>query len=164
MREELGLRPAAPLCPWKLAQYLHIPVFALSAYAGLHPQEVRYLMTGEGQKDFSAVTCMIGRKRLIIHNDAHDPKRQASNLAHEIAHALLDHPSHVAPTAQGARSFDKACEDEANWMGPALLISDEAALYIAANMSVDEASDYYKASKEVIQMRLNVTAAYKRVA
>lgn len=164
MRSELGLRPADPLCPWTLAGYLGIPVMPLSAYAAEHPEAVGLFSSGAGQREFSAVTSAIGRRRFIIHNDAHDKKRQASNLAHEIAHALLMHPTHSVLNDQGNRNFIRDIEDEANWLGPALLISEEAALFIAGRMSVAEASDHYGASREVVQMRLNVCGARKRVA
>lgn len=56
-------------------------------------------------------------------------------------------------------------EEEANWLGPALLISEEAALWIVRNgISKSEASAQYDVTEEVIQMRINLTAAIKRVA
>ena len=164
MRRELLLRPFDPLCPWRLCDHLHIPIYELSAFAKQHPKEVAFLGSTQGKKDFSAVTLKSGAMRVIIHNDAHDRKRQASNLSHEIAHALLMHPTHQLPDGGGGRHYDKDIEDEASWLGPALLISDEAALFIARQMTVEEASDHFGASKDVVQMRLNVSGAYRRVA
>ena len=66
---------------------------------------------------------MEGLRRTVIYNDAHDRKRQASDLAHEIAHALLHHPTHALLNAQGKRHYEREIEEEANWLGPALLIS-----------------------------------------
>jgi Zn-dependent peptidase ImmA (M78 family) len=103
---------------------------------------------------------------LIIHNDAHDRKRQAANIAHELAHALLIHPLQPLLNAQGERDQSeslKLIEEEASWLGPALLISEEAALNIARRgISIRDASERYGASEDVIRMRLNVTAAHKR--
>ncbi len=46
-------------------------------------------------------------------------------------------------------------------MGPALLILEEAVLHIIkTGMTIDEAFEYYRASKEVINMRINVTGAF----
>jgi Zn-dependent peptidase ImmA (M78 family) len=46
---------------------------------------------------FSAVTVFRGYRRLIVHNENHHPHRQASNLAHELSHTLLEHePSPVS--------------------------------------------------------------------
>ncbi|MEG4081958.1 ImmA/IrrE family metallo-endopeptidase [Microcoleus sp. POL8_C6] len=51
---------------------------------------------------------------------------------------------------------------EANWLGPALLISREAAFHIAkTEMSVVEASRFYRVSEQVITMRLNMSGARK---
>ncbi len=163
LRGELGLRAADPLCPRKLSSFLDIPLTPLSAYSSSNPVDVAYLVSAAGQKEFSAVTYTEGVRRHIIYNDAHAPLRQNSDLAHEIAHALLQHPTHAVLTAQGKRHYEREIEEEANWLGPALLISEEAAL-LAARMSIDEASDYFAATRDVVQMRINVSGARKRVA
>lgn len=165
LRRELGLAPVSPLCPWKLADHLGLPVFPLSWYAATAPDPVRYLRSRNGQKDFSAITLFDGRFRWIIHNDAHDPKRQAANLAHELAHGLLLHPPDPLFTSGGARHYNAEQEEEASWLGPALLISDEAALHIIERkMTMETASNRYGASVQLIQMRLNVSGAVQRVA
>jgi Zn-dependent peptidase ImmA (M78 family) len=103
--------------------------------------------------------------RFIIHNDSHDPKRQAANIAHELAHGLLLHPPKPAFDSNGSRHYNKELEDEANWLGPALLVSDEAALLIATRKTpISVASDQYKVSEDLVRMRLNVSGALIRVA
>jgi Zn-dependent peptidase ImmA (M78 family) len=165
VRKELGLAPYSPLCPWKLANHLGFPIVSLSAYQLAAPESVGYLHSEIGQREFSAITLFVGSMRWIIHNDAHDLKRQAANIAHELAHGLLLHPPKPPFDAAGSRHYDKDREDEANWLGPALLISDEAAMHIAArNLSIQAASDHFGASVPLIQMRLNVTGAFARVA
>lgn len=164
MRRELGLAPVSPLCPWKLAEHLGFPVFPLSEYAAIAPDAVRYLRSKNGQKDFSAITLFDGHFRWIIHNDAHDPKRQAANIAHELAHGLLLHRPAPLFTSAGVRHYNAEQEEEASWLGPALLISDEAALHIVERkMAIEVASDRYGASIQVIQMRMNVSGATRRV-
>jgi len=163
LRQELGLAPYSPLCPWKLAQHLEFLVLPLAAFAEIHPQEVAYFHEKKGQAEFSAVTLCKGPNRLIIHNDAHHRKRQAANIAHELSHGILNHPSKPLLNEAGARHYDPAIEEEANWLGPALLISEEAALLIVERKySLAHASDLYGASEEVVRMRLNVTGAYRR--
>lgn len=86
-------------------------------------------------------------------------------MAHEIAHAILGHEPHPLADPSGKRSFNLEQEDEANWLGPALLISDEAAIFIAENgLDLNEASNFFAVSREIVQMRLNVSGARKRVA
>ncbi|SHJ77565.1 protein of unknown function [Aureimonas altamirensis DSM 21988] len=164
MRRELELQPIDPICPWALCEHLGIPVQALSEFGQHASEAVAYLGTPKGRKEFSAVTGVDCGHRFIIHNDTHNRKRQASNLAHEIAHALLQHPAHAMLNAHGQRIYDRMLEEEAGWLGPALLISEEAALHIAATMTNEQASEIYGASLDVVRMRLNVLGAHRRVA
>ncbi|WP_446422494.1 ImmA/IrrE family metallo-endopeptidase [Coleofasciculus sp.] len=163
-RAELGLKPHAPLCPWKLSDLLGIPVVPLSEFKNECPTQTDYL-TQKNRECFSAVTVFNGHRRLIVHNDSHHPHRQASNIAHELSHGILQHPPTAPFSEYGCRNFNKTIEDEANWLGPALLISEEAALHIVKRkISMDEAANFYGATKQVIRMRINVTGAKKRVA
>lgn len=163
-RKELGLKPHAPLCPWKLAEHLAIPIVRLSEFQNEIPEDVCYF-TQKDTKSFSAVTVFDGTRRLIVHNDAHDSLRQASNVSHELSHGILQHQPDELFNEYGCRNFNKECEDEANWLGPALLISEEAALHIVNNeMTIDEAVEYYNVSRQVINMRINVTGARKRIS
>jgi Zn-dependent peptidase ImmA (M78 family) len=164
-RKELGLSPHSALCPWELAAYLDPHVVGLSEVRS--PLAKAHFQSKRGRKEFSAIILPVDSRTLIIHNDTHDIKRQAANIAHELAHALLIHPQQQLLDETGARNQSellKEIEEEASWLGPALLISEEAALYIASrNMSVRDASDKYNASEDVVRMRINVTAAHKRV-
>jgi Zn-dependent peptidase ImmA (M78 family) len=162
-RSELGLEAHAPLCPRQLAEYLAIPVVPLSKYQDEIPEAVRYF-TQKDIKSFSAVTVFDGKRRIIVHNDAHDPLRQVANISHELSHGILQHLPDKVFNECGCRHFNQEYEDEANWLGPALLISEEAALYIVrTGMTIDKAVEYYGASKQVINMRINVTGARKRL-
>jgi Zn-dependent peptidase ImmA (M78 family) len=147
-----------------LCQHLELPLISLSELKA-EPQHLAYYLTGPGRPNFSAVTLLSQGKRWVIHNDAHELGRQASNIAHEIAHALLHHPVPALFDANGQRSHNREHEEEANWLGPALLISEEAALFIVrSRMSIEDAAEHYGTSKDIIQMRLNVNGARSRVA
>lgn len=165
MRRELKLKPHDPLCPWRLAAHLEIEVVKLSALATDTEKDVkaavRYLMS-TGSEHFSAVTIFPthhGRKRVICANDSHAATRQSASISHELTHALLGH------RPKSLFEFDKIAEDEAHWMGPALLVSDKAATQIAyRRISVDEAAKEFGVSSKLMQMRLNVTGAMKRLS
>jgi hypothetical protein len=162
-RAELGLEPHDPLCPWALAGHLGIPVLPLSAFAADAPGAVGHL-TGPGRAVLSAVTVLRGRRRLIVHNDAHHPRRQAANIAHELAHGILGHPPAPPLDERGCRHFDRTLEAEADWLGPALLVSEEAALHVVeSGISVGEAAGVYKVSVALLEMRIGVTGARRRV-
>ncbi|TCQ12919.1 ImmA/IrrE family metallo-endopeptidase [Rhizobium sp. PP-CC-3G-465] len=164
LRAELGLAPHEALCVRRLCEHLDITLLELSKVQA-DPGYLAYFLLGAGRRFFSAVTLEIFGIRWIVHNDAHDEGRQSSNIAHEIAHAVLHHAVPSLYAADGQRSHNKADEEEANWLGPALLISDEVSLFIASSgMSLAESASIYGCSKEVVQMRLNVCGARRRVA
>lgn len=164
-RKELGLEADSPLCPFKLANHLDLPVTPLSEFRGFEPHVVAYLMSRRGADYFSAVTIFPDGRRAIIHNDAHDSVRQNANLAHEIAHAVLQHPPMEPFTEAGIRNINKDFEDEASWMGPALLVSEEAALSVARRgISLGQAASEYGVSTKLMRMRLGVTGALVRAS
>lgn len=164
-RAELGLSAAEPLCPWTLAGHLDVPVVPLSKLQRDAPEAVQYLMTS-GRGSFHAVTVghgQHGTRRTILHNDGNAPTRQASDIAHELSHVILGHPLDTPFDEQGNRCYNQEFEAEARWMGPALLVSEEAALSIVREgVSVVVAAARFRVSTDIIEMRLNVTGARKR--
>ena len=162
VRQELGLEPHAPLCPWSLAQHLAIPVVPLRKLAEDNPGivvHVDYLARVES-KAFSAITIFSGHKRLIVHNDSHMLTRQRSDLAHELGHALLMHPPHPPFCSTGKRVFDRVLEDEAGWLGPVLLVPNEAAHWVVATgLTDDSAARHFGVSRKLITFRLGVSGA-----
>ncbi len=107
------------------------------------------------------MTICDGPRRLIVYNDAHSRNRQAANIAHELSHGLM-HPPKPPLNQDGSRDYNPALE-EANWLGPALLDSEEAALLIAVRaLTIGDASNLYGTSEQVVRMRLNVTGVYRR--
>lgn len=163
-RQELGLRSHDPLCPWALAEYLAIPILPLTQIRSDIGERNYLYVTQKDPKFFSGVTVFRGSRRIIIHNDTHHPYRQASDIAHELGHGILLHPPSESFDQNGCRNFNRVLEEEANWLGPTLLVSEEAALHIVREgMSEEQASHLYKATKEVVRMRINVTGAKKRV-
>jgi Zn-dependent peptidase ImmA (M78 family) len=161
-RAELDLRPWSPLCPWALADHLCVPVIRLTSLEGKARAEVTYLLRN-GRDYFSAVTVFDGHRRAILHNDGNAKTRQAADIAHELAHAILGHSPEEVFGQNGARQVNHRAEAEASWLGPALLISDEAAVLIArANRPLSEAAAEYGVSEALLRMRLNVTGARQR--
>lgn len=162
-REELGLGPLDRLDPWALARTLAIPVWTLSELAAEQPT-VRVLLDVEPGA-FSALTVFSGYRRVIVHNDAHGPGRQASNVTHELAHGLLGHRPTHALDARGCRLWDQDIEDEAQWLAGALLIPEDAALWIVREgLSGRDAARHFGVTDAMVRWRVNVTGARARVA
>lgn len=164
VRAELGLRALDPLAPMALATHLELPVLPLSDFGSDAPAALSHF----GEVDvaaFSAVTVFNGARRTIIHNDFHSPGRQASNLTHELGHALLLHQPAAALDNLGCRLWDQNMEDEAQWLAGALLLTEDAAMSIVRNhISVQAAAHRFGISTRMVAYRLNVTGARKRVA
>ena len=163
MRAELSLYRTSPLDVWRLAEHLEIPVVPLSTLHNSAPVAARLFLNG-GQEMFSGVTVFRGSRRTIVFNDAHALGRQANDVGHELSHGLLLHTPAAAVDGRGCRVWDRAAEDEANWLSGALLVPEEAALHIVRRgWSTREAAAVYGVTPKMIQYRLNVTAARKRV-
>jgi Zn-dependent peptidase ImmA (M78 family) len=162
VRVELGLEPRAPLDPRKLGDHLLISLIPLSSLAHDAPEAFRRLSVF-ASATFSAVTVFSGNRRAIVYNDAHSPGRQASDLAHELAHALLLHPPKTSVNS-GTRDWNSVEEEEAAWLAGALLVPDEAAFQIAKSaQSTALAAEEYGVSEKMIVFRLRVTGALIRV-
>jgi Zn-dependent peptidase ImmA (M78 family) len=113
-------------------------------------------------KVFSAITLFDGTKRSIVHNHGHAPNRQCSNLAHELAHALLMHPPHPPFGASGQRVYERKIEAEAGWLGPVLLIPNEAARWaVARGMSEEAAADHFGVSQDLVKFRYRMSGAHR---
>ncbi|MHB8294317.1 MAG: ImmA/IrrE family metallo-endopeptidase [Acidimicrobiales bacterium] len=164
VRAELGLKALDRLDPSALANHLEVPIVRLSDYARDAPFALRYF--GEVEVEaFSAGTVFDGPRRTIVHNDSHSPARQASNLTHELSHALLLHAPTPALDHRGCRLWNQNIEDEAQWLTGALLVTEDAALWITrSGMSSAGAASHFGVSEQMINYRLNVTGARTRVA
>jgi Zn-dependent peptidase ImmA (M78 family) len=146
-----------------MANYPLVSVEPTSGY-GEDRAACRAPLHGDRSGAFSACTVFRGARRTIVHNDAHAPGRQASNLTHELGHALL-HPPTPALDDRGCRLWNQNIEDEAHWLAGALLLTEDAALCIARNdTSVPAAAEHFGISEQMITYRLNVTGAGTRAA
>ena len=163
IRIDLDLSLWGPLDPRILADDLGIPVLALTALREQIPGPVRHF-SGNGRSAFSAVTVFDGPRRMIVYNDSHSDGRQSNSLSHELAHALLFHEPSAPLDSLGCRHWDETVEDEANFLGGALLIPDEAAVQIVRRgLTENEATELFGVSKKMLRYRLNITGAQQRV-
>jgi len=83
---------------------------------------------------------------------------------HELAHAFLGHRATPLLQGDGERHFDQLIEAEAHFLGGALLITNEAAYRIARRSLEDTAAAVYGVSQQMLQYRLQISGARKRVA
>lgn len=159
IRGELDLTDDARLEPLDLAEHLSIPVFSLREASRAAPKNSfsNYFAVADPDS-FSAVTVFQGHKRVIVHNENHHPNRQASNLAHEVSHSLLEHEPTPVARADGQRYWDAQVEEEATWLGAALLIPRAGALSMAkSDRTVLEIAAHYGVSESLCRWRIGQT-------
>jgi Zn-dependent peptidase ImmA (M78 family) len=162
VREELGLGDLDPMDMEALARHLHIPYWPLSRFLEVAKETKTCVDVAEIYKSVSAFTFFEGRRRRIVFNDEHGPARHRSNMAHELAHALLQHP----PRDSGAgKDIEENNEAEAAWTGGVLMLPAHQARYIVASrMTSRTAGEHFQLSPEMLRFRLNVTGAVRMAA
>ena len=165
VRRELGVGNIVKLDPHALAEYLEIPALSLNqlAQAGTRVPGIDAaveVLRGPEQSALSAVTVFAGTQRMIVYNDRHGPARQASDICHEIAHGLLLHAPSPALDDRGCRAWNTDVENEAAYLGGALLIPGKGARWIAkCGMNPALAAARFGCSHEMVNWRLNESGA-----
>lgn len=163
VRAELGVKQTEALDPHRLAHHLEIPVIALSSVGGC--EEATAHFRDVEPETFSAVTVFHGPHRTVVHNDAHAPGRQHSNISHEIAHGLLGHAPTPALDDTGCRLWDQEVEDEASYLGAVTLVPDAVAmLVVRKGYSVADAAGHYGVSEQLMTWMINDCGARIRVS
>lgn len=164
-RDELGLTNFQPIDAHKLAEHLSIPVWRLSdlhrrvdtaRHDGL--KDAIASLSTPRESALSAMTVFKGTNRVIVHNDAAEPGRQLSNLTHELAHGLLMHDPVPAIDELGCRNWKSDIENEAAFLGGALIITGKCARWIAKQkLSEADAARKFGCSEEMVRWRVNVS-------
>ena len=160
LRAELGLDPPAPLPAEQLASYLGVFLWSVEDL-GLAPADVTQLVRSDPDS-WSAITVSAADRDAIILNPNHRRGRYSSDVMHELAHLLLGHePSTMFFAGQenlALRGFNKAAEEEANWLAGALLLPRDALVRLRAqNRPKDVACDEFGVSRQMMDFRMRVT-------
>lgn len=164
IRGELALDGHEPLNASMLAEHLAIPVFTIRDISKVAPRNsfAHYFSVVDAES-FSAVTIFAGYRRFIIHNENHHPHRQSSNLTHEISHTLLEHEPTPVADSNGRRFWDTDVEEEANWLGAALLVPRSGALELfKAHRTVAQIADHFGVSQVLCEWRIRQTGIDKQ--
>ena len=161
LRDDLGLLRTAPLPPDLLAEHLAIPIVSLEDVPGVEEDDVHQLLVVDPDS-WSAVTVSAAGREAIIINPRHRGGRPAADIAHEVAHLLLGHVpsvmSYVGDQDLAIRGYDKAAEDEANWLAGAILLPREALVHIVrSRMDPASVRKTYGISEALYTYRVNAT-------
>lgn len=159
VRGEMNLSMESRLDPSILANHLSIPVLGIRNAAALLGKSDfgQYFLT-EDVDSFSAITVFHGRRRIVIHNENHAPTRQASNIAHEVSHCLLEHEPEPVLQLDGCRYWNEQVEAEAAWLSGALLVPREGVLRLAlSGLTVELIARHFGVSPTLCRWRMNGT-------
>jgi Zn-dependent peptidase ImmA (M78 family) len=159
LRKEMQLTQIDRFDPFEAAEDLGIPVHPFAMLID-DPNSMEAMLLREGR--VSAMTIFVTRhRRAVFYDDARAAARIVSDLAHELAHALLFHPAHsVSVSELGCAGIDRAAEEEAAHLSGVLLVSDEGALHaLQQDLAIEEACDLFGVSEQMMRYRINVSGA-----
>jgi hypothetical protein len=166
-RRDLKLDRLGPLPPRRLAEHLGIRVWTPDEIPGLERKHRDQLLVRDSSS-WSAVTLSMPDGRLIVINSAHAATRQASDLMHEIAHIVLEHePAQMMLSPNGHMFMDSYSgqqEEEADWLGAALLVPRDAALaFLARNSNTRSAAAHFGVSEDLLVWRIQKTGVTRQL-
>ena len=163
VRVDLGLNAADPVAPKLIAELLGIEVRAGDE---LLPRE-RFQELEDIQPDaFSACTLRPSLDRVVVvHNPLSSKTRQKSDVAHELAHMLLDHElSRVQRLGDITfLSCDPVQEEEAAWLSGCLLLPRALLLAeVSGGAGAEDIARKHGVSERMAQYRLDVTGVVRQ--
>lgn len=166
-REGLGLDSMAPICPWQLADTLGVMVFGADEL-DLEPEHAIQLLQRDPDS-WSGMTLLDEGVHVVVLNSAHSRARQTATLMHELAHITLEHvPADVTVSPSGLvllSDYSPDQEDEADWLGAALLLPEQALLRDRSRgLSISGIAAAFGVSEALCQWRCRMTGVEKRVA
>ncbi len=170
-RKALGLSPDAPLDTRALAKHLGVRVWTPAEVPGLDPSTLDVLLRNDGVTPscWSAVTVLAAGKVLVILNSSHSAARQASDLTHELAHRIRGHEAQEVEVTEAGlmmlSSYDKAQEEEADWLSGCLLLPREALIAIKRRGLEDAlAATEFGVSMRMLAYRMAMTGVKRQFA
>ncbi len=163
-RQELKASAHRPLDPFRLAEHLGIeavPADQLVRRKSL--RELEALQAGS----FSACTFRPSAGRtVIVYNPLHSVARRRSDIAHELAHIILDHNLTRLERVGGVSFFvcDASQEEEAAWLSGCLLLPRNMLLSsLRRGLSPEEIATRYGISERMVLFRIYVTGVRRQV-
>lgn len=164
-KTDLGLSEFERLCPYRLAEEHGTDVYSLEdlAASGCSQEAIEYFTTKRPEA-WSAALVPNGTGSFIVENTIHLSWRRRSNIAHEMAHLLLEHKFDtviLTDSQHGCRDqVSKSAEAEAAELGAELLLPAAATRRAAAAGKTDEqVAQLYDVSIELARWRMNATGA-----
>lgn len=165
VRADLGISRVEPVILQALADSLGVEIIAGD---NLIPHS-RFAELDQIQADcFSACTFRPSPGRVVVvMNPLSAPTRRKSDLAHELAHILLNHDLSRIEKLGGITflSCDPVQEEEAAWLSGSLLLPrDLLTVEVRRGSSAEEIAEKHGVSVAMARYRLNVTGVLRQNA
>jgi len=163
-RKDLEIHPCGPLCAFKLADFLKVPVYQATQFL----TQPEYITLLSNNCEWSALTMTnVAGVKIILHNPYSSEARQQSDLMHELAHIICNHEHddilHHEPIPLGLRSYNIEHEEEAKCLGSTLQLATPGLLWASKrNMTYGEIAEHFNASIDMVKYRMNTTGIAKR--
>ena len=170
-RDFAGLRPAAPLDPFRLAKFANLLVVGFDQIEGLTSEAREHLLSSASEK-WSGGACsrpLLDGRRIVILNPNHGRMRTNATLMEEISHVFLGHqPSRLKVVAENengrtiSRDYRKADEEAAYATGAAALVPYSALRqFVLEGQTSLQIAKHFRVSRELVEYRLKVTRLWK---
>lgn len=161
LRRELNLSISSKLDPRQLAAYLDVLVWTPHDVPGMTPEILEQLLRRDPW-GWSAVTCTVGERAIVIYNPKHPPGRQAGDIMHELAHIVLDHSAGTLIMSQDGlmvmRSYDRKQEEEADWLSRCLLLPRDGLMWARRQgLTPKEIAVHFGVTESLAVYRLRMT-------
>lgn len=166
-RTSLGLEATAKLCPWEYAEFLGVMVFE-AAELDLEREHAVQLLERDPDS-WSGMTLFEEGTHVVVLNSTHHRPRRTATLMHELAHIILDHaPADVEVSPSGLillSDYSQDQEEEADWLGAALLLPETALLVQGSKgATMEQIASLYGVSEQLCTWRYRMTGIEKRLA
>ncbi|MGE3449040.1 MAG: ImmA/IrrE family metallo-endopeptidase [Microbacteriaceae bacterium] len=163
LRSTLGLGPASNLDVVALAEHLDVRVVdAAELIERERLEELERLQAFA----FSAATFRVAGRSVIVTNPLRTPARRASDIAHELAHVLLEHDLSEVRKLDGItfRTCEPGEEEQATAFGGTLMLPRPLLLAAAKRgLGPDAIAETYGVTPEMARYRYNTTGVAKQV-
>ena len=164
LRERVDADPGRPLDLTAVAASRGVRVVSAADVVALDRlQEIERIQAFS----FSACTFEINGSQIIVFNPIRSAARQASDVAHELAHIVLEHDLAEIQYLDGVpfRTCQPGQELEATEFGGTLLLPRKVLLREArGGATVDDVAKKYCVTAQMAQMRWNRTGVQRQVA
>jgi Zn-dependent peptidase ImmA (M78 family) len=163
-RTQMNLLPDSGLRIRDLAAHLHVRVYSAD---NLVTREELDALDELQPGAFSAATFQMPNGRtVIVFNPLSEKARTNSDIAHELAHLLLNHDVREIQQLAGQTFFtcDPEQEEEANWLAGCLLLPRQLLVKEAfASASPESLAGKYDVSIPMARWRLNASGVLLQV-